>query len=61
MVFQWSRMLSGKRIRPLLRPVTQRLFKGVERVKAIDPETASIYRDTLLAEEARHEWLAQNS
>ena len=24
----------------------------------MDPETASIYRDTLLADEAGHEWLA---
>lgn len=37
-------------------PRTSKSF--IERVKAIDPETASIYRDTLLAEEEGHEWLA---
>ena len=30
----------------------------IERVQAIDPDTASIYRDTLLADEEGHEWLA---
>ncbi|HEY7169165.1 MAG TPA: hypothetical protein VIB79_31710 [Candidatus Binatia bacterium] len=37
-------------------PRTSRSF--IERVQTIDPETASIYRDTLLADEAGHEWLA---
>ncbi len=37
-------------------PRTSKSF--IERVEAIDPETASIYRDTLLAEEEGHEWLA---
>ena len=27
-------------------------------MQALDPQTASIYRDTLLAEEEGHEWLA---
>jgi hypothetical protein len=30
----------------------------IERVQPIDPETAAIYRDTLLADEEAHEWLA---
>jgi len=30
----------------------------IRRVEPIDPKTASIYRDTLLAEEEAHEWLA---
>ena len=33
-------------------------FKVVHRKEPIDPQTASIYRDTLLADEAGHEWLA---
>lgn len=37
-------------------PRTSKSF--IERIKQIDPETASIYRDTLLAEEEGHEWLA---
>ena len=37
-------------------PRTSKSF--IERVQAIDPETASIYRDTLLAEEEGHECLA---
>ena len=37
-------------------PRTSKSF--IERVQAIDPETASIYRDTLLADEQGHEWLA---
>jgi hypothetical protein len=37
-------------------PRTSKSF--IERVEPIDPETASIYRDTLLADEAGHEWLA---
>jgi hypothetical protein len=37
-------------------PRTSKSF--IERVESIDPETASIYRDTLLADEAGHEWLA---
>jgi len=37
-------------------PRTSRSF--IERVAAIDPATASIYRDTLLADEAGHEWIA---
>ena len=39
-----------------LSPRTSKSF--IERVQAIDPETASIYRDTLLADEEAHEWLA---
>jgi hypothetical protein len=37
-------------------PRTSKSF--IERVAAIDPKTASIYRDTLLAEEEGHEWIA---
>jgi hypothetical protein len=37
-------------------PRTSKSF--IERIKKIDPETALIYRDTLLAEEEGHEWLA---
>lgn len=37
-------------------PRTSKSF--IERVQAIDPKTASIYRDTLLADEEGHEWLA---
>jgi hypothetical protein len=37
-------------------PRTSKSF--IERVEPIDPQTASIYRDTLLADEAGHEWLA---
>lgn len=37
-------------------PRTSRSF--IERVEPIDPLTASIYRDTLLADEAGHEWIA---
>jgi bacterioferritin (cytochrome b1) len=37
-------------------PRTSKSF--IERIKSVDPETASIYRDTLLAEEEGHEWLA---
>ncbi|HSD82668.1 MAG TPA: hypothetical protein VLG46_02360 [Anaerolineae bacterium] len=37
-------------------PRTSKSF--IERVEPIDPKTASIYRDTLLADEAGHEWLA---
>jgi hypothetical protein len=37
-------------------PRTSKSF--IERVQPIDPKTASIYRDTLLADEAGHEWLA---
>ena len=37
-------------------PRTSKSF--IERVAAIDPATASIYRDTLLAEEEGHEWIA---
>jgi hypothetical protein len=37
-------------------PRTSKSF--IERVQPIDPETASIYRDTLLADEEAHEWLA---
>jgi hypothetical protein len=31
---------------------------SIERVESIDPQTASVYRDTLLADEAGHEWIA---
>jgi rubrerythrin len=37
-------------------PRTSKSF--IERVQSIDPQTASIYRDTLLADEAGHEWIA---
>jgi hypothetical protein len=37
-------------------PRTSKSF--IERVTPIDPATASIYRDTLLAEEEGHEWIA---
>ena len=37
-------------------PRTSQSF--IERVGRIDPETAAIYRDTLLADEAGHEWIA---
>ena len=37
-------------------PRTSKSF--IERVMPIDPKTASIYRDTLLAEEEGHEWIA---
>lgn len=37
-------------------PRTSRSF--IERVMPIDPQTASIYRDTLLADEEGHEWIA---
>jgi hypothetical protein len=37
-------------------PRTSKSF--IERVTAIDPTTAAIYRDTLLADEAGHEWIA---
>jgi hypothetical protein len=37
-------------------PRTSKSF--IERIEPIDPQTAAIYRDTLLADEAGHEWLA---
>src|SRR5919107_512528 len=37
-------------------PRTSKSF--IERVQLIDPQTASVYRDTLLADEAGHEWIA---
>jgi hypothetical protein len=37
-------------------PRTSKSF--IERVTPIDPTTAAIYRDTLLAEEEGHEWIA---
>lgn len=37
-------------------PRTSKSF--IQRVEPIDPKTASIYRDTLLADEEGHEWLA---
>jgi bacterioferritin (cytochrome b1) len=37
-------------------PRTSKSF--IDRVEGIDPTTASIYRDTLLADEEGHEWLA---
>jgi len=37
-------------------PRTSQSF--IERVQALDPETAAIYRDTLLTDEEGHEWLA---
>ena len=37
-------------------PRTSKSF--IERVSAVDPTTAAIYRDVLLAEEEGHEWIA---
>ena len=37
-------------------PRTSKSF--IDRVESIDPKTASVYRDTLLADEAGHEWIA---
>jgi bacterioferritin (cytochrome b1) len=37
-------------------PRTSKSF--IERVTLIDPQTAAIYRDTLLADEEGHEWIA---
>jgi pyrroloquinoline quinone (PQQ) biosynthesis protein C len=37
-------------------PRTSKSF--IERIQAFDPKTAAIYRDTLLADEEGHEWLA---
>jgi hypothetical protein len=37
-------------------PRTSKSF--IARVESIDPQTASVYRDTLLADEAGHEWIA---
>jgi hypothetical protein len=37
-------------------PRTSKSF--IERVQSIDPKTAAVYRDTLLADEAGHEWIA---
>ncbi|MPZ75924.1 MAG: hypothetical protein GEU77_05325 [Deltaproteobacteria bacterium] len=37
-------------------PRTSKSF--IERVQSIDPQTASVYRDTLLADEEGHEWIA---
>lgn len=37
-------------------PRTSKSF--IERVASIDPRTAAIYRDTLLADEEGHEWIA---
>jgi hypothetical protein len=37
-------------------PRTSKSF--IERVTPVDPTTAAIYRDTLLADEAGHEWIA---
>jgi hypothetical protein len=37
-------------------PRTSKSF--IERVSPVDPQTAAIYRDTLLAEEEGHEWIA---
>lgn len=37
-------------------PRTSKSF--IERVQELDPKTASIYRDTLLADEEGHEWIA---
>jgi hypothetical protein len=37
-------------------PRTARSF--IQRVEPIDPKTAAIYRDTLLADEEAHEWMA---
>jgi hypothetical protein len=37
-------------------PRTSKSF--IDRVSSIDPKTAAIYRDTLLADEESHEWIA---
>jgi hypothetical protein len=37
-------------------PRTSKSF--IARVEPLDPQTASVYRDTLLADEAGHEWIA---
>ena len=37
-------------------PRTSKSF--IARVEPFDPQTAAIYRDTLLADEEGHEWLA---
>ena len=37
-------------------PRTSKSF--IDRVQSIDPQTASVYRDTLLADEEGHEWIA---
>src|SRR5215470_11733913 len=37
-------------------PRTSKSF--IERVEKLDPQTAAIYRDTLLADEEGHEWIA---
>lgn len=37
-------------------PRTSKSF--IERVASVDPQTAAIYRDTLLADEEGHEWIA---
>jgi hypothetical protein len=37
-------------------PRTSKSF--IERVTPVDPQTAAIYRDTLLADEESHEWIA---
>ena len=37
-------------------PRTSKSF--IDRVTPVDPETAAIYRDTLLADEEGHEWIA---
>jgi hypothetical protein len=37
-------------------PRTSKSF--IARVEALDPQTAAVYRDTLLADEAGHEWIA---
>jgi bacterioferritin (cytochrome b1) len=37
-------------------PRTSKSF--IDRIESLDPTTASIYRDTLLADEEGHEWLA---
>jgi hypothetical protein len=37
-------------------PRTSKSF--IERVEALDPQTAAIYRDTLLGDEEGHEWIA---
>jgi len=37
-------------------PRTSKSF--IERVTPVDPQTAAIYRDTLLADEEGHEWIA---
>src|SRR5438093_668069 len=52
----WEKMTAERKSYGAEKPLTPHAF--IERVDSIDPQTAAIYRDTLLADEAGHEWLA---